>query len=161
MDSISNNFGRRADVRALLNIEKFPPNIFLLLSSADIKPEDTVRCRAGSCLLRLVGVLVTAMALCILTFRTAFFQSCLPRVGEFGEVIELGELGEVNSTSAGEWCGVGGMRGDTGVDGSLITAVTSEGLPDAGLVGSRFGPCSIVVGNVLDSKSSLSCPPPL
>ena len=78
------------------------------------------------------------MALCIFTFRTAFFHSCLPREGELGEAVGVGESGGENSAFTGELTGVGGTAGDTGVEGSLITAVTSEGRPGSGLVGS-FG----------------------
>lgn len=77
----------------------------------------------------------------ILTFRTAFRQSCFPNVGPVlalavgGELAVLvaaadtavGGLEILKSLSTGVLMGVGGLSGDPGVEGSFMTAVASEG----------------------------------
>ena len=77
-----------------------------------------------------------ASVLRIFTVFTAFLQSCLPDVGFFG-VVELFNA-KPDSFTTGELIGVGGTRGEAGVETSLMTAVTSEARDLAGFVGS-FG----------------------
>lgn len=87
-----------------------------------------MRCRMGSArpgtVARLELASDTPSVVRIFTVFTAFFQSCLPAVVPSG-VVGLFNAKPV-SFSIGELMGVGGTRGDAGVEGSFMTAVTSD-----------------------------------
>jgi hypothetical protein len=84
----------------------------------------------------------------------ASFQCCLPDVGPFG-VAGLFNAKPVSFT-IGELIGVGGTRGDAGVESSLITAVTSEARDLKRFVsfGSELQMCPAVIGRAFSTSAS-------
>jgi hypothetical protein len=118
-----------------------------------------VRCRMGSArpgtAARLELSSDTPSVPRIFTLFTAFFQSCLPDVGLSG-VVGLFNAKPVSFT-IGELIGVGGTRGDAGVESSLMTAVTSEARDLKRLVGScgsELSRCGAVVGRAFSTSST-------
>jgi len=118
-----------------------------------------VRCRMGSARPGTVARLElgsdTPSVPRIFTLFTAFFQSCLPDVGPSG-VVGLFNANPVSFT-IGELIGVGGTRGDAGIESSLMTAVTSEARDLKRLVGScgsELYTCGAVVGRAFSTSSS-------
>jgi hypothetical protein len=122
---ISVSLETKADILGRLNNtdSDVDVDIFLLLSGmSSFKLDDDVRRLRGGGSMTGVAVLswVSIRALRIFIFRKAFFHNCLPTV--VGVAAKLDE----DSWSTGEFKGVGGTRGDVGVDDSLITAVSSD-----------------------------------
>ena len=100
------------------------------------------------------AVVPSVRALCIFIFRKAFFHNCLPTV-VVGSVVGVAAKLNEDSWSTGEFKGVGGARGDVGVDGSLMTAVASDN-DNRCPVGSYIWDLLVGGPSTWASKSSLS-----